>query len=569
MGVGKIIILSVLITTGTVWCVSRESNSSFVSGLNSDYDALGGENPEGEVRSDYVVVKTRSELPGKLLEVERGDKIQKIQLLDYDGPTRTIYLPSNIVLNLGSDVSSETYEKRDETLPRNNYQMSSNTIFKSYDNTSLDFKKWPDDRAKRIIDTNGAKSFGLIPALVSLYPINWMTKIRNFEGLDMSSTSEKSDNLISWLKLKPINKLNVENRIQTSVESTKPEVEHKFPTNNLKFDNVACDTTEGLQGTCLHQSECEKRGGKFNNTCAREHGVCCYTEKTCGDHSSENSTYFVSQDFHKQPLNGPAVCTLTLNKMNSNVQQLRVELVDFELKDPTNGACLDDRLVITGQDNNKIIPVICGSNSGQHDNSRVSVYVDVDDSDGPYTLSVITSGEYLQRSFRMKILHLKPGDEMLAPKFCLQYHTGITGILEIFNYKRNSFQVTAGYFNNLNYAICIKKGKGYCTISFENFETDPFQPTFQMVNVDEEGQRLLPPQQAGAETFDCPDDYITVGGMRLCGEKLNDGRTDVDLQKNFPITDSTNGPFILHVKTDASETGRGFYLSYTQHPCLV
>ena len=33
-----------------------------------------------------------------------------------------------------------------------------------------------------------------------------------------------------------------------------------------------------------------------------------------------------------------------------------------------------------------------------------------------------------------------------------------------------------------------------------------------------DGQPLIPPGQAGAEVFNCPDDYIVINGIRLCGE---------------------------------------------------
>lgn len=79
---------------------------------------------------------------------------------------------------------------------------------------------------------------------------------------------------------------------------------------------------------------------------------------------------------------------------------------------------------------------------------------------------------------------------------------------------------------------------------------------------------MVPPRQGGAEIFNCPDDYIIVNGLRLCGERLNDASVDVDYTKNYPVIDHSNGPFILPVKTNGAVTGRGFYLNYKQNPCM-
>lgn len=47
---------------------------------------------------------------------------------------------------------------------------------------------------------------------------------------------------------------------------------------------------------------------------------------------------------------------------------------------------------------------------------------------------------------------------------------------------------------------------------------------------------LVPPGQAGAEVFNCPDSYFIINGIRLCGEKLNDASTELDFTKNAPVT---------------------------------
>ena len=82
-----------------------------------------------------------------------------------------------------------------------------------------------------------------------------------------------------------------------------------------------------------------------------------------------------------------------------------------------------------------------------------------------------------------------------------------------------------------------------------------------------DGNSIVPPGQAGAEIFNCPDDFIAVNGLRICGEKLNDGRTIPDFTQNSIITDLANGPIILPLQTDSQFVGKGFKLNYFQEPC--
>lgn len=88
-----------------------------------------------------------------------------------------------------------------------------------------------------------------------------------------------------------------------------------------------------------------------------------------------------------------------------------------------------------------------------------------------------------------------------------------------------------------------------------------------MLNVDEEGHSVLPPRQAGVEVYSCPDDFIVVNGIRLCGEKLNDGTSSWDYSRNFPVTDLAAGPLLLQVRTNSAVSGKGFRLAYKQNLC--
>lgn len=78
---------------------------------------------------------------------------------------------------------------------------------------------------------------------------------------------------------------------------------------------------------------------------------------------------------------------------------------------------------------------------------------------------------------------------------------------------------------------------------------------------------MIPPRQAGLEIFNCNDDFISVNSIRFCGEKLNDASKIDDLTFNAPVTDVSNGPVILPIRTNDAYVGRGFRFHYELMSC--
>ncbi|XP_048521994.1 uncharacterized protein LOC109540096 [Dendroctonus ponderosae] len=333
--------------------------------------------------------------------------------------------------------------------------------------------------------------------------------------------------------------------------------------------------------------------------CARGFGVCCVFRGTCGDSASTNCTYFQSPNYPDYyPANGGVVtptttpvpalsptpdprlhwyhrlvvsrtlakgrqsssdsssCGFTISKANANVQQLRIDFVDLDLAGPTNGTCMDERLVISGQNANDQIPVICGYNTGQH------VYVDVSQLSGPVAIMVLsTTGA--QKRFKLKICQFSDTCQTSQGN-CLQYYTGTSGVIQSFNYDRAAMfsRSTPGYFNNLNYAVCIRREAGYCSITYSS-QNYPFQ----LVNSLPNGQITVPAGQAGVDVLNCPDDFIIIDGTRLCGDRFNDGSTVMNFSRNAPVVDTSSGPIVINVRSNSNVTGLGFKLRFTQNRC--
>lgn len=59
------------------------------------------------------------------------------------------------------------------------------------------------------------------------------------------------------------------------------------------------------------------------------------------------------------------------------------------------------------------------------------------------------------------------------------------------------------------------------------------------------GMSTIPRGQAGVGVMDCPDDYIGIDGVRLCGDKFNDGTLTNNASVNAPVTGLINRLTIL------------------------
>lgn len=82
----------------------------------------------------------------------------------------------------------------------------------------------------------------------------------------------------------------------------------------------------------------------------------------------QNVTYFESPNFPRASQSNFEACSLTVF-LAREVKQVLVDFLFFELLPPTEGECLDDRFVVTGQASNFNVPIICGVATGQHSES--------------------------------------------------------------------------------------------------------------------------------------------------------------------------------------------------------
>merc|ERR1712165_645539 len=136
----------------------------------------------------------------------------------------------------------------------------------------------------------------------------------------------------------------------------------------VTFQNKECTTDTSLtggatQGTCYSSTECTDKGGTKSGNCASGFGVCCAFLNTASITStiSENRTRLRNTEFPStQTATDAKSIVYTVNKMSSDICQIRLDFTRFVIGGPANTLenigndagthCTSDTLIITTAD---------------------------------------------------------------------------------------------------------------------------------------------------------------------------------------------------------------------------
>lgn len=130
--------------------------------------------------------------------------------------------------------------------------------------------------------------------------------------------------------------------------------------------NEICVAPDSRKGVCYDASNCMERGGIPMGHCGQGKGlVCCLFEATCGQMINEKHVYFRNPGF-PQSIDSAQICRAKVNKMHQSICQLKLTFNTFDIGKPVEGNCTQDMFSVSGQNENNIIPRICGYNTGQH-----------------------------------------------------------------------------------------------------------------------------------------------------------------------------------------------------------
>lgn len=368
---------------------------------------------------------------------------------------------------------------------------------------------------------------------------------------------------------------------------------------NNDYKSDQCVAADNRHGTCYQASECIKRGGTPMGKCGSSMNsneisgssyVCCLFDITCGQFVAERFVYFRNPNY-PNTFDQNRMCRARIGKLDRGVCQFRLDLLRFDVAKPTNGNCSHDMFVVSGQNENYVIPKICGLNDGQH------YFVGVDES-GVITLHMMMMG-YYRRSFEILVTQIPCKSDYSAPAHCLQYYMGTHGTIKSFNYDdehllaqsssnfaelmnqqidNNGLSISGptapyglhfnanqqsnmgqlqqrqhhpqshnllaatnrygmgfnsdfygGYPNDLDYTMCIRKESGFCSITYQLSRGELGLQPFAV------GQSSLFANGLGANenltsgslgswhpvSTECRDDYLLIGGVRLCSGSTN------------------------------------------------
>ena len=133
----------------------------------------------------------------------------------------------------------------------------------------------------------------------------------------------------------------------------------------MTFPNDQCTgvSTDGY-GTCYSKSECSNKGGTPDGNCAAGFGVCCtFTVSDCGSSIDQNCTY-IQNPSYPSSYSTSGSCEYSVNPVNSEICQLRLDFDSFDITDGTTGSCTDSFDVTTGS--SRSYYTLCGTLTGQH-----------------------------------------------------------------------------------------------------------------------------------------------------------------------------------------------------------
>jgi len=342
----------------------------------------------------------------------------------------------------------------------------------------------------------------------------------------------------------------------------------------VSFKNDPCVSGTGSNGTCYSTSDCSSLGGTASGSCASGFGVCCLFTKTCGDSTSNNCTYFQNSGY-PSTYDSVGSCQLTVNKCDSSVCQLRLDMDNFVLAQPesTDHQCQSDQFIVSG---GSPIPAICGINSGAH------MYVDMGlSTNNPITLTVVSSGVSFSRSFSIKVTQIECNSLAKASDGCLQYFTGVSGQMFSFNYNDGS----GLQLSNTDYSICVRMDRNFCGIQYTACPDTVNTPAMSFSitgGTPADGSKVGTTCATDWITIPCAtntNDPFTQTGTpavcvdRICGMVFNSATT-ASGSPSVPVS-SYSKPFQIRVHTDGAEgssspaesTNRGFCFNYVQQPC--
>jgi len=321
-----------------------------------------------------------------------------------------------------------------------------------------------------------------------------------------------------------------------------------------------CLTRDGEVGECLTAFACGENDGSMSGLCHQgmDHSayprVCCTYQSHCGSSTTKLVSYFTSPSY-PQLISNHTDCSLEV-VLKPGVCQVRLDFLDFQLGEMTNGLCSpDNQMVIESSVKHAFIPsrTLCGNlafnkSADPLDNLRTDqahMYIHIEDlpvdtqakkmPNAPIPdvrLSIKVTDQPSQWNIRVTQIQCD-GAPLQAPGGCSQYYNDLSGVIRSLNYFDNK------YMANMDMTACIRYEPKACAIAY---------------NIDDMSIGEMRGKNKVGYGLTCGD-YISFQGEKTC----MCGKT-VSRELVFPI----RGAQGVHLHSDAVNSGSdaGFQLSY-------
>lgn len=284
----------------------------------------------------------------------------------------------------------------------------------------------------------------------------------------------------------------------------------------VTFPNDGCTGTSGStrNGTCYTSAECSDKGGATSGSCASGFGVCCIFSLSCGQSAAENNTYLV----YAASSTGSTSCGYEICPCSSNICRIRFDFTAMVLAQPILGTeaataptatlkniggglgdCVMDQFSISGVPGT---PIICGTNTGYH--------MIVDACSDCHTVHFnMGADSSTSRQWDIQVTQYACGDWDApgGPPGCLQWYTGLAGIISSYNFPTGATSsTTATHLSSQEYQVCMRRESGYC----QNCYTQRFTVAPGSFGISVPAN-IATAAESAVDTL-CSTDYIQIPG---------------------------------------------------------
>lgn len=300
--------------------------------------------------------------------------------------------------------------------------------------------------------------------------------------------------------------------IATGEEKVDRTAKHFSLFSVVTFKNEECSSSNSLTGgsigesgssvragTCYSATECSDKSGTASGNCASGFGVCCVflNTKSAASTISENRTWIRNAEYPSYATATTAQdFTYTVNKMSSDICQIRLDFEMFQIAGPGNtdeqivGAsaythCTRDTLVITTTEKSTAAltdpGTICGSVTGEHlyfDLTRTTtdkLSIQITTAATGTTGALITPA-LANRIWDFKVSQIPCYASYRAPQGCQRYLMAENGKITSLNFRRVTATPTgtapAPQNTGLELAhqrlnTCIRRAKNMCCVEYQ------------------------------------------------------------------------------------------------------